>query len=520
MKLAEVVDTHAQVASRSGRKDKVALLAALLRRARPDEVPVAAAWLTGEPTQGRLGVGGATLEAAFPVPPAEAPTLGVLETDRALGALGEVSGPGANAERLRRLQALLHRATPGEQAFLARLLGGGLRQGALEGVLVEAVAQAAGVPAASVRRALMLHGALGEVARAALEAGAAGLSRFGLQLFRPVGPMLARTAEDVDDALARLGAVQVEDKIDGARVQVHKGGEVVRVYTRRLNEVTDAVPEIVEAVRALPVDDLVLDGEAVVLRPDGTPAPFQVTMRRFGRRLDVDRLRRDLPLTPRFFDLLHAGGRTLLDAPTRARIEILRDLVPEAGRVQGAATEDPAAAAARLEAALRAGHEGVMVKALDAPYEAGRRGGAWLKVKPAHTLDLVVLAAEWGHGRRRGLLSNLHLGARDPSTGGFVMLGKTFKGLTDAMLEWQTRRFLDLELGRDATTVYVRPEQVVEVAFDGVQDSPQYPGGVALRFARVVRYRRDKSAAEADPIDAVRALRPRATGVDVRPHDR
>ncbi|MCK6428637.1 MAG: ATP-dependent DNA ligase, partial [Burkholderiaceae bacterium] len=372
--------------------------------------------------------------------------------------------------------------------------------------MIEAIAAAAGVAVADVRRAAMFAGDLGAVARAALTEGAAGLARFAIELQRPVQPMLAQPAEDIADALARLGTAALEWKLDGARVQVHKAGDDVRVFTRNLNEVTAAVPEIVEAVRAAPARELILDGEAIALAAGGAPQPFQVTMRRFGRKLDVDALRAELPLSALFFDVLRRDGDSLVERPARERFAALTDALPSALVVPRLVTGDASAAQAFYAEALARGHEGVMAKALDAPYEAGSRGAAWLKVKRAHTLDLVVLAAEWGHGRRRGWLSNLHLGARDPAANSFVMLGKTFKGLTDELLEWQTRELLAGEIGRDDYTVYVRPELVVEIAFNDLQASPQYPGGLALRFARVKRYRPDKRADEADTIDAVRTI--------------
>jgi DNA ligase-1 len=372
--------------------------------------------------------------------------------------------------------------------------------------MVEAVARAAEVPAADVRRAAMMAGELGAVAAAAISEGRQGLARFRLVLLRPVQPMLAQTAADLDDALARVHAAAVEWKLDGARIQVHRLGDEVRVYTRNLADITGRVPEVVEAVQRLPVEAIVLDGEAIALAADGRPRPFQVTGSRFGSRLEVEQLRATVPLSPFFFDCLHLDGDDLLDLPARERLVALDARLPGSLIVPRIATADAATAGAFLDSALERGHEGVMVKELEAPYEAGRRGAGWLKVKRAQTFDLVVLAAEWGHGRRSGWLSNLHLGARDPATAGFVMLGKTFKGMTDEMLAWQTQRLLELESGRDRYTVYVRPELVVEVAFEGVQTSSRYPGGVALRFARVKGYRRDKSPAEADTIDAVRAL--------------
>jgi DNA ligase-1 len=397
---------------------------------------------------------------------------------------------------------MLARATRPEQEFLVALILGDLRQGALAGVMTEAVAQAADVPVADVRRAAMLGGDLGAAARTALADGADGLRRIGLQVGRPVAPMLAGTAPDIEAALDRISPAAVEWKLDGARIQVHRSGGDVRVFTRSLDEVTDRVPEVVAAALRLPVDELVLDGEAIALRADGRPHPFQVTASRFASRRDADGRRGSVPLTPLFFDILHAGGDDLIDRPASDRFDALAAAVPEAMRVPRTVADSGAAAAAFLDDALARGHEGVMVKALTEPYAAGGRGGAWLKVKPRHTLDLVILAAEWGHGRRQGRLSNLHLGARRPD-GSFCMLGKTFKGLTDAMLEWQTERLLELETARTGYRVDVRPELVVEIAFDGVQRSPRYPGGVALRFARVLRHRPDKRADEADTLEAV-----------------
>jgi DNA ligase-1 len=452
-----------------------------------------------------LGVGYASAFTAQ-VEPAATAELTLLEVDRRLEDLRALSGRGSTSRRAELLRALLARATEPEQRFLRSLLVGELRQGALEGVMADAVAAAFRVGAAKVRRALMLHADLGVVAEAAREHGESGLAAFQLELFRPLGPMLADSAPDVAAALEALAAPQLEYKLDGARVQVHKIGEEVRVYTRNLNEVTSRVPELVELVRTFPADALILDGEALSLASDGRPHPFQVSMRRFGAKLDTERLRGEQPLHAFFFDLLHVSGQDLIDRSLSERVQALAELVPEASRVPALVQPDELAARRFLERALASGHEGIMAKAGAATYEAGRRGASWLKVKPVHTLDLVVLAAEWGSGRRRGLLSNLHVGARGHEPGTFVMLGKTFKGMTDAMLAFQTAELLRLETGRDGHVVHVRPELVVEVAFDGVQASREYPGGVALRFARVRSYRRDKTAAEVESIDTVRAL--------------
>jgi len=434
-----------------------------------------------------------------------APTLQLAEVDAALDRLASTTGKGSAQEKERLLADLLARATGEEQEFLVRLLIGELRQGALEGLMTEAVARAASLDADAVRRAAMVAGDLGAVARATLTGGAAELSRFEVELFRPLQPMLAQPANDVGDALTQLGEAGFEYKLDGARIQVHKRGDEVRVFSRRLNDVTTAVPDVVEAVRRFPVKDVILDGEAIALNPDGGPLPFQVTMRRFGRKLDVERLRRELPLASFYFDILYRDGSALLGEPYARRVAALTGAVPAEHRVARIVTAQPAEAAAFYRQAIAQGHEGVMAKALGARYDAGARGAAWLKVKETQTLDLVILAAEWGHGRRRGWLSNLHLGARDPATGGFVMLGKTFKGMTDEMLAWQTTKLQELETHRDGHTVFVRPELVVEVAFNGVQASPQYPGGLALRFARVVRYRPDKGPDQADTIASVRS---------------
>ena len=505
MRLESLVDASHRVAESSGRLEKVGLLAECLRAAGPAEAALVVAWLTGELRQPKAGLGPAAIRAAWPGTAALSASLSLAEVDQVFERIAGARGKGSGAEKVRELGSLLARATEAEQDFLARLVYGELRQGALEGVLADAVARAAEVPAAEVRRAAMYAGSLGEVAAAALRGGVPQLRAFGVQLFRPLQPMLAQPAESVADAMAQLQEAAFDYKLDGARVQVHKQGEEVRVYSRLLNDVTVAAPELVERVRRLPARELVLDGEAIVLRADGRPEPFQVTMRRFGRRLDVARMRAELPLSTLFFDLLHLEGETLLDRPARERFTALRDVLPPEQRVPRIITARAAEAAAHLERALAAGHEGLVAKSLAAGYDAGKRGGAWLKLKQADTLDLVVLAAEWGNGRRQGWLSNLHLGARDPRSNGFVMLGKTFKGLTDATLAWQTRELLAREIGREGHIVHVRPELVVEIAFEGLQASSRYPGGLALRFARVKRYRSDKSAAEADTIDGVRA---------------
>jgi ATP-dependent DNA ligase len=596
--LSELVRTSSVVAGASARRVKIAELAGLLRRAEPGEIGLAVAFASGELRQRQIGVGYAALsELLRPGPAADtgradtgATDTGATDTgtagtgaltlarlDAAFAAIGAVSGPGSQAERRRLLDSLFAQATPAERSFLGRLLTGELRQGAQEGVLTEAVAQAAGVPAGQVRRAVLLGGSLPAVAEAALSAAArataaagagtttlgasspdgggaggpgagaaalatpaaegaaaasATLGAFRLEVGRPLRPMLAASAPTVAAAFERLNPAAVEWKIDGIRIQVHRRGPEVRVFTRSLDDITSRLPEITAAARRSPAQAMVLDGEAIALSPDGRARPFQVTASRAGTQEAPGEGAPSTPLTPFFFDLLHLDGRDLVDEPAAVRQDLLATVLPADLRVPRLVTGDPAAAERFFADAVGRGHEGVVVKALDSPYAAGRRGSDWIKVKPRHTLDLVVLAAEWGHGRRRGWLSNLHLGARDPETGAFVMLGKTFKGLTDQMLGWQTERLLELAeppghgggaggpaAGPDAPgagaaldrraawgVVQVRPELVVEIAFDGVQSSPRYPGGLALRFARVLRHRPDKPAAEADTIGTIRAI--------------
>ena len=507
MQLNDLVLTSKLVGDTSGRLEKIGLLAALLKRLTPNEVPIAIGFLTGWPRQGKLGIGWASVAEARPAAAASDPALSLEDVDRIFTEIKGLRGNRSATERRRLLAELLARSTADEQSFLGALAIGEVRQGALDGVLLEAVARAAELPSARVRRAVMLAGDLGAVAEAVLTDGEGGLARYALQLFRPVQPMLADSAPHVAAALEALGTAIIEWKLDGARVQVHRDGDRVAVYTRSLNDVTPAVPEVVEAVLALPAREIILDGEVIALR-DGRPLAFQDTMRRFGKRLNVDALRATLPLTPFFFDVLRLDGEDLLDCPLSERLARLDGVVPEALRVPRLTTSD-VAEAQRFEAdALARGHEGLMAKLPAAPYAAGRRGSAWLKIKTARTLDLVVLAVEWGSGRRKGWLSNLHLGARDPATGDFVMLGKTFKGMTDEILEWQTKELLARETHRDGHIVFVRPELVVEVAFNEVQRSSQYAGGVTLRFARIKGYRPDKRAGEADTIDAVRAFAP------------
>ena len=503
--LAEVARVSAAVAATASRLEKTRLLAECLRVLEPGEVEIALPYLSGEIRQGKLALGYAALKSAVGNA-APAAGLSVRDVDSAFERLKLVKGRGAASLRQAELRNLVEKATAQEQDFLLRLIAGELRQGALEGVMLEAIAAAANLPAAEVRRAATFAGAMAPVARAALVGGRRALAQFSFRLMQPVLPMLAQPAADLAAALGELGTALLEWKLDGARIQVHKSGSDVRVFTRNLNDVTARVPEIVTAASASNAESVILDGEAIALRRDGRPHPFQVTMRRFGRKLEVDALRSELPLSVFFFDVLLRDGEALVDRAAGERHDILRQALPLAFVTPSLVTGELEAAQAFYDDALAHGHEGVMAKALGATYESGRRGSGWLKIKNAHTLDLVVLAAEWGSGRRRGWLSNLHLGARDPASGGFVMLGKTFKGLTDETLEWQTREFLAREVRRDEWTLYVRPELVVEIAFNDVQESPQYPGGLALRFARVKGYRPDKRPEEADTIDTVRAI--------------
>ena len=517
MRLAELVAISRQVADTRSRTAKLALLADALTQLADDELEIGVALLAGEPRQERLDLGpGAVF--GVDVAPAVDATLSVLAVDARLQAIADVpAGTGSRTRRIKLLTDLLARATAEEQDWLRSLILRELRQGALEGVLVQALARATDLPEPALRRAAMLSGDLRVVARAAVTGGAAALDAFRLQLGTPLQPMLASTAGDVTEAVGERGAVLVDTKLDGARVQIHRDGDEVGVFTRNLNDVTHRLPEVVALARSLPVRQVVLDGEVLALGPDGRPRPFQETMQRVGREQDAGPVRRALPLAVRCFDVLHADGQDVLDQPLRDRRAMLEQLVPAEHRSASLVTDDVEAARAFLQATLAAGHEGVLVKDLAAPYEAGRRGASWRKVKPVHTLDLVVLAAEWGSGRRRGWLSNLHLGARDdraepataashPHAPGYVMLGKTFKGLTDELLRLQTTELLAREVAREGHVLLVRPELVVEIALDGFVRSTRYPGGLALRFARVRRYRPDKTPAEADTLTAARAI--------------
>ncbi|MEU9833901.1 ATP-dependent DNA ligase [Streptosporangium sp. NPDC048047] len=506
MLLIELARTSAAVAATPARLAKISQLAELLGRTEPGEAEIAIAYLSGELPQRNVGVGWAALQ--DPPEPRLAATATLREVNDLLDRIKAQAGPGSQLARKTLVEELFGAVTRQEQVFLSRLLRSELRQGALHGVMTEAVAKAAGVPVAEVRRALTLRGWLPAVGAAALAGGVDALRAFRLEVGHPVAPMLAQSAVSVAAALDKLGGpVALEWKLDGVRVQAHRSGDEVTVFTRTLDDITAQVPELVEAVRALPAADLVLDGEVIALRPDGRPQPFQVTSGRVSSRLDVPGVRAKTPLSVFFFDALRVDGADLLDLPGEARHAALAAAVPAELVTPRLVTDDLASAETFFKDVLRSGHEGVVVKSLRAPYAAGRRGAGWIKVKPRHTLDLVVLAAEWGHGRRQGRLSNLHLGALDPGTGGFVMLGKTFKGLTDELLAWQTDRLLEIAEGpADGLTVTVRPELVVEIAFDGVQQSSRYPGGMALRFARVIRYRPDKSAGEADTVETVRSL--------------
>jgi DNA ligase-1 len=512
MLLTRLADVSREVAATSARSRKIALLAGLFREAEAADVPVVIPYLAGRLPQGRLGVGWKVL--SRPVAPAAEPTLTVREVDARLTELGAVSGAGSQAERTRLVGELMGAATEDEQRFLLGLITGEVRQGALDAVAVEGLAQATGAPAADVRRAVMLAGSLQAVAEALLADGPSALDRFRLTVGRPVLPMLAHSASSVAEAVEKLGACAVEEKLDGIRVQVHRDGDAVRLYTRTLDDITDRLPEVTRAALGLAGQRFILDGEVISFDTEGRPRSFQETAGRVGSRVDVATAAEAVPVSPVFFDALSVDGRDLLDLPFAERHAELARLVPEPMRVRRALADGPddtPAAEEFLAETLRRGHEGVVVKALDAPYSAGRRGASWLKVKPVHTLDLVVLAAEWGHGRRTGKLSNLHLGARR-TDGSYAMLGKTFKGMTDAMLAWQTERLQQLAVKDDGWVVHVRPELVVEIAYDGLQRSSRYPAGVTLRFARVVRYREDKRPEEADTVETLLAAHP-----EVRP---
>ncbi|MFZ3573472.1 ATP-dependent DNA ligase [Streptomyces sp. BH097] len=510
MLFARLAQVSQDVAAASARSRKITLLAELFRDADPDDVPIVIPYLAGRLPQGRLGVGWRVLSERVEAAPE--PRLTVQDVDALMTELGDVSGAGSQAERKRLVGELMGAATEDEQRFLFGLVTGEVRQGALDAVATEGLAQATGAAPADVRRAVMLAGGLQDVAQALLARGPEALEDFRLTVGRPVLPMLAHSAAGVGEAIDKLGTCAVEEKLDGIRVQVHRDGDVVRVYTRTLDDITARLPEVTDAVREFPGERFILDGEVIALGEDGRPRAFQDVAGRVGSRVDVARAAEALPVSPVFFDVLYAEGQDLLDLPFARRHEQLARLVPEPMRVRRLVVEDEGpeqrdAAEAFFADTLARGHEGVVLKGLEAPYSAGRRGASWLKVKPVHTLDLVVLAAEWGHGRRTGKLSNLHLGAR-AADGTYAMLGKTFKGLTDALLTWQTERLLELAVSDDGHVVTVRPELVVEIAYDGLQRSTRYPAGVTLRFARVVRYREDKTVGEADTVEAVLAAHP------------
>lgn len=506
MQLSNLVEVSFRVASTRSRLEKRSVLSRCLRQAAGGEVALVVDYLTGRLPQGRIGLGPGILRRLAGDEAASEPTLSLKDVDAVFDRIAATQGKGSQQKRRELLAALFARATAAERDFLTRLILGELRQGALEGVLVEAIAEAASVDAAEVRRAAMLAGEPAAVAVVALGEGSSGLARFRLAPLSPIQPMLAQPAADIDEAMEALGEAALEYKLDGARVQIHKTDSEIRIFSRRLNDVTASLPEIERAIRDCPARQVILDGEVIALRADGRPHPFQATMSRFGRKTEVAAMSEKLPLSVYLFDCLHHDGEDLIDRPGAERFERLAEAVPTALQMPRIVTSDTRAATAFFDEALARGHEGVMAKSLRGAYQAGSRGADWLKVKLAHTLDLVVLAVEWGSGRRRGWLSNLHLGARDPESGGFVMLGKTFKGLTDEMLEWQTRRLLELETGREGHVVHVKPELVVEIAVNQIQTSPQYPAGMALRFARVKRYREDKTAAEADTVQTVRKI--------------
>ncbi len=512
MTLKDLVTVSTAVASTRSRLKKRAALAEYLRSAKADEIELVVNYLGGVMPQGRIGLGPAMVSSALKSAVSGSDAIPIKELDQRLDDIASQSGAGSKGRKEQLFGELLNRTGIDEQQFLAGLVLGEVRQGALEGVLVEAIADATELPAADVRRAVMLAADPAPVAYAALTTGASGLEQFRLEPLKPVRPMLATPAEDIDDAMSTLGEAVLQVKLDGARIQVHRVDDEVRIFTRQMNEVTERLPEIVQSVSALPVTSLILDGEAIAMNEKGRPLPFQVTMRRFGRSTNVEEMRETLPLSGYFFDCLYVDGYSRIDDPLDARLATLSELLPGEALVDQLTTTDASDASRFLASAYDSGHEGLMAKSPTSAYAAGNRGAEWLKIKQAHTLDLVILAAEWGSGRRKGFLSNLHLGARD-GDGSYVMLGKTFKGLTDKLLKWQTKALLEREIGREGNTVHVRPELVAEIAISDIQQSQQYPGGLALRFARVKRYRDDKTAVEADTIDAVRSIYEQAHGV-------
>ncbi len=506
MLLKDLVEVSKRVGATTRKKEKASLLSEYLKSGQGPEIALATSYLSGQIPQGSLGIGWAALQKTLGNLDKRPRPLSLQEVNRFFDQIAQSRGAGSAEKKVKILRDLFSSVREDEKDFLVGLIMNEVRQGALEGLVVEAIAQASGLAVERIQRGVMFSGNIGEIARAALEEGIEGLSRFQPRLFHPIAPMLANTAEEERDALTRWGQVACEFKIDGARIQIHKNGEEIRVFTRHLKEVTERVPEIVTAARGFRLDKAIFEGETVALRPDGRPLPFQTTMRRFGRVQDIERIKKEIPITSYFFDLLYLDGTPLFDEALSKRFELLSANLPPEYRIPQIVTADEKVVGEFLKKSLEAGHEGIMAKGVDSPYMAGHRGFYWLKIKPAKTLDLVILAAEWGHGRRKGWLSNLHLGARDPESGQFVMLGKTFKGLTDDMLQWQTERLLSLETGRDEWTVYVHPKLVAEIAFNDLQESPRYPGGLALRFARVKRYREDKPPSEADTIQRIQAM--------------
>jgi DNA ligase-1 len=503
MRFEILVEVSERIRSTTKKKEKISLIADLLKQIRGKEVYLAVHYLSGNLPSGKLGVGWRTVQdALMDLLPSPA-QLEITTIQAYLDDVAQASGPGSVEKKKQLIRQLFSKTGIKERNFLIGILMGEIRQGALEGLVLEAVAKASSLPAKMLRQAHMFAGNIGEVAEAALEKGAAGLDRFGPKLFHPVSPMLANPAEGEQEALTRLGEASWEYKLDGARIQVHKASDQIKIFTRHLKDVTTRLPEIVALANNFPIEEAIFEGEAIALRDNGKPFPFQITMRRFGRIQEVERMQKEIPLSSYFFDLLYLDGQPLFNQPYRARIRFLTDRIPSNFMIPSIVTADEKIATAFFKKSLQAGHEGIMAKALESPYIAGQRGYHWLKIKPTRTLDLVILAAEWGHGRRKGWLSNLHLGARDPQSGRFVMLGKTFKGLTDEMLQWMTQKLLTLEKHRNTYTVYVKPELVVEIAYSDLQESTRYPGGMALRFARVKGLRKDKSPDEADTIQAV-----------------
>jgi len=504
--LKNLVEISETVSATTKKKEKASLLAHFLREAKEKDIFLLAFYLSGELPQGRLGVGWAMLQEASKESSFHSNPVSLIDLDRYFDIIAEEKGPGSSRKKIQILTEVFSRSDEKEKEFLVKLIMGEIRQGALEGLVLEAVARASSLSADRLQRSFMFSGNIGEVARTAMEEGASGLSRFQPSLFHPISPMLASPVEREEEAIERLGEAGWEYKIDGARIQVHKDGEEIRIFTRHLKEVTESIPEVVDLAKKFPMDKAIFEGEAIALREDSKPLPFQTTMRRFGRVKNVDRMRGEIPLRPFFFDLLYLDGGSLLETSYQERSTQLSERLKPQYLIPRIITAEAKKVQDFLIQSLKAGHEGLMAKGLESPYVAGQRGFSWLKIKPAQTLDLVVLAAEWGHGRRTGLLSNLHLGAKDKESGEFVMLGKTFKGLTDEMLRWQTKKLLELETERDEWTVYVKPELVIEIAFNDIQESPHYPGGLALRFARVKRFRQDKSPLETDTFQKIRAI--------------